>query len=165
MSRYVPPRLRKELTVDQKAEESIKIVQEGSDKHFPSLAGGGPVIAKANLSYGAKAKEWEEKRQAIELKERVDARMAEYKAEKARQEEEEYKAMNYHRVRRNAIAPIPIPTPTPTPVTIEVKPKAEDEWTVVQKKPRKPKKAPNFDEEPDFDNYEGLAQDQETLWG
>jgi hypothetical protein len=162
MSRYIPPRLRKELTVDQKVEESIKIVQEGSDKHFPSLGGGGPVVARANLSYGAKAKEWEEKRQAIELKERVDARMAEYKAEKARQEEEEYRAMNYHRLRHNAQPPAP--TPKPTPVTVEVEPKAEDEWTTVQRKPRKAKKEPNFDAEPEFDNYEGLAEDQETLW-
>lgn len=163
MSRYVPPRLRKELTVDQKLEESIKIVQEGNDKHFPSLMGNAPAIAKTIISYGAKAKEWEEKRQAIELKERVDARMAEYKAEKARQEEEEYRAMNYHRMRRNAIAPAP--PPTPTPVTIEVKPKAEDEWITVEKKPRKAKKERTFDEETEFDNYEGLAEDQDTLWG
>jgi len=162
MSRYVPPRLRKELTADQKAEESIKIIQEGSEQHFPSLGGGGPVIAKANLSYGAKAKEWEEKREAIELKERVDARMAEYKAEKARKEQEEYQAFHFHRSRH--VVPPPVPTPKPLPVTAEVKPKAEDEWTMVQKKPRKPKKEPNFEAEPEFDNYEGLAQDQETLW-
>ena len=160
MSRYVPPRLRKELTADQKLEESIKIVSEGSDKHFPSLGGNAPVIAKANLSYGAKAKEWEEKREAIELKERVDARMAEIKAEKARQEEEEYKALHYHRSRRT----VPPPPPTPTPVTIEVKPKAEDEWTTVEKKPRKQKKEINYDVEPEFDNYEGLAEDQESSW-
>uniref|UniRef100_A0A6C0B1C9 Uncharacterized protein n=1 Tax=viral metagenome TaxID=1070528 RepID=A0A6C0B1C9_9ZZZZ len=163
MSRYVPPKLRKELTVDEKLEESIKIVQEGSDKHFPSLGGNTPMIAKSIISYGAKAKEWEEKREAIELKERVDARMTEYKAEKARQEEEEYRAFHSHRMRRNAI--VPEPTPRPTPVTVEVKPKAEDEWTTVQKKPRKPKKEVNLDEEPDFDNYEGLAEDQDTLWG
>jgi hypothetical protein len=161
MSRYVPPSLRKELSADQMLEESIKIVQEGSDKHFPSLGGGGQVVVKSNLSYGAKAKEWEERRQAIELKERVNARMAEYKADKARQEEEEYKALHSHRMRRNALPP----TPKPVPVTIEVKPKDEDEWITVQKKPRKPKKEVNLDEEPEFDNYEGLAEDQDTLWG
>jgi hypothetical protein len=91
--------------------------------------------------------------------------MAEYKAEKARQEEEEYRAFHSHRMRRNAIAPEPTPTPTPTPVTVEVKPKAEDEWITVQKKPRKAKKEINYDAEPDFDNYEGLAEDQDTLWG
>jgi hypothetical protein len=162
MSRYVPPRLRKELTADQKAEEAIKIVQEGSDMHFPSLGGAGPAIARANLSYGAKAKEWEEKREAIELKERVDARMAEIMAERARKEQEEYRALHFHRHRRSTVAPAP--TPLPIPVTVEVKPKAEDEWTTVEKKPRKPKKEINYDAEPDFDNYEGLAEDQESSW-
>jgi len=159
MSRYIPPSMRNKMTPNQKTEKEIKIVEEGNDKHFP-LLGGNVVVPKSALSYGEKAKEWEEKRQALELKEKVDARIAEINAEKERQDNEEFK-MFRNRSRRNAVANI-VPMPLPQP---EVKVTIEEEWTVVGKKPYKPKpKKENKIIEEKFDNYDGLAED-ESVWG
>jgi len=156
---YVPPRLRKEKTVDQKIEESIKTIREASDKDFPSLSGNGPVVSRATVSYAEKAKEWEQKRIESEIKDRVDARMAEYQIEKKKQEELERSVMpNFIRRREEPkVMPLPVVEAPPIPV--------EDEWITVQKKPRKPKKEINYDDEPEYhDTYDHLAEDQESLW-
>jgi hypothetical protein len=153
MARYVPPSMRKELTVDQKLEESINVVRERNDKDFPLLGGSQPVVNKSNLEYSQKAKEWEEKRQAFEIKERVDARMAEIKAEKDRREKEEMELLPVFRKRRNAVVE------TAPPVVIEAKPKAEDEWVTVDRKPYKPKKANQAEATVSFDDFDGLVVD------
>lgn len=157
---YVPPRLRKEKTVEQKNEEAMKIVQEASDKHFPSLGGNGPAVSRFTISYGEKAKEWEQKRIESEMKDRVDARMAQIREEKRKQQELERSIMPNFNRRREA----PKVTPTPVPVPLPERP-VEDEWITVEKKVRKPKKEINYDDEPEYDDkFEHLAEDQDSLW-
>ena len=157
---YVPPRLRKEKTAEQKNEEAIKIVQEASDKHFPSLGMSAPLVSRSTISYGEKAKEWEQKRIESEIKDRVDARMAEYRAEKKKQEELERSVMPKITRRHETPKVMPLPASVPLPER-----QVESEWITVEKKPRKPKKEVNFDDEPDYDNkYDHLAEDQESLW-
>jgi len=157
---YVPPRLRKEKTVEQKNEEAMKIVQEASDKHFPSLGMSAPLVSRSTIAYGEKAKEWEQKRVESEIKERVDARMAEIRAEKKRLEELERSVMPNFSRKREPPKVMPLPAREPEPA-----PPVENEWTTVQRKPRKPKKEIDYDEEPEYDDkFEHLAQDQESPW-
>jgi hypothetical protein len=156
---YVPPRLRKEKTIDEKNEEAMKIVQEASDKHFPSLGTNVPIVSRGTIAYGEKAKEWEQKRIESELKDRVDARMAEYRAEKKKQEELERSVMPNFSRRREEPKVMPLPVVEPPPPAIPL----EDEWITVEKKIRKPKKEVNYEEEYD-DKYDHLAEDQESLW-
>jgi hypothetical protein len=157
---YVPPRLRKEKTVDQKNEEAMKIVQEASDKHFPSLGGNAPVTYRSKISYGEKAKEWEQKRIESEIKDRVDARMAQIREEKQKQEELERSVMPNFNRRREAPKVMPLPEYVPLPER-----PVDDEWITVEKKVRKPKKEINYDDEPEHDDtFEHLAEDQDSLW-
>jgi len=151
MSKYIPPKLRKEQTEDEKLEESVKIVQESSDHHFPILGGISQVAKSPVLDYGAKALEWE-------IKARVDARMAEYKAEKERQEAEEIRITcipNFNQIKT-------VPLPIVEEEVVEIK--NEDEWTFVQPKRRKPKKEKVFEEELDYDGFIPDADDDETAW-
>jgi hypothetical protein len=157
---YVPPNRRKEKTIDQKNDDSIKIVQEASDKHFPSLGGGGPVVSRSTISYGEKAKEWEQKRIESEIKDRVDARMAQIRQERMKQEEVDRSTMPNFNRKQHAPKLMPLPAPVPLPER-----QVQSEWTTIQKKVRKPKKEINFDEEPDYDNkYDHLAEDQDSRW-
>jgi hypothetical protein len=110
-------------------------------------------VKKSNLEYSQKAKEWEEKRQAFEIKERVDARMAEIKAEKDRREKEQMELLPVFRKRRNAVVEIA------PPLVTEAKPKAEDEWVTVDRKPYKPKKANQGEATVSFDDFDGLVAD------
>jgi hypothetical protein len=158
---YVPPNRRKPKTEDEKHNESLQIIRECSDKHFPSLGGSGPVVSRGTISYGEKAKEWEQKRIETEIKDRVDARMAEYQAEKKKQQELECIAMPNFSRRREAHIVMPLPVVEP------VLPKlpAEEEWVTVEKKLRKPKNEINYDDEPRYDEkYDHLAQDEDSLW-
>jgi hypothetical protein len=154
---YVPPRLRKEKTVDQKTEEAMKIVQDSSDKHFPTLGGGALAVSRPTISYGDKAKEWEQKRFDSEVKERVDARMAEIREEK-RKEEIPITIIHKRRPEPAKVMPLPVLEPEPQPLE-------KNEWTTVEKKPRKPKKKVEQVVELEFnDKFEHLAEDQESLW-
>jgi|UniRef100_A0A6C0B199 hypothetical protein len=153
---YVPPSLRKEKTVDQKKEEAMKIVQDASDKHFPVLGDSAPIVSRSTIAYGEKAKEWEQKRIETEIRERVDARMAEIREEKRKQELESSIMPNFNR-KREAPKVMPLPAPEPN---------EKNEWTTVQKKPYRPKKKVEHVDEPQYDDkFEHLAQDQESLWG
>jgi hypothetical protein len=145
---YVPPKLRKEKTIDEKNEESMKILQEASDKHFPSLSGNAPTISRTTLSYAEKAKEWE-------LKDRIDARMAQIREEKNRQDELEQVTITTRT--RELPKPMPLSIVVPPPVIPR-----EDEWIRVEKKVRKPKKEINYDDELAY--RDDLDEDDESLW-
>jgi len=153
MSKYIPPSARKAQTTDQKLEAAMAVVHEGNDRDFPQLSNT-VILPKAAINYGAKALEWEQKRLELEMKERVDARMAEILEEKRKAEQAEYATLHpFSRRRpRPTVAPAPEPEPEPEKVV--------DEWIKVERKIRKPKKE-KVEEEEEF-NYDHLAQDQES---
>ena len=144
---YIPPSLR------DKSEDAIKIVAEGKDNHFPSLAGTKPVALNNNLSYAEKAKEWEANRKALELKELVDAEVARVMAERKKLEDQEIQQV-FHYTKREKVEV--------KPEVQEVQEVPVDEWTVVRKKVRKPKKEKPEQTEEEF-NYDHLAEDQEEF--
>jgi hypothetical protein len=143
---YVIPSLRKKVT----EEDQMKIVQEQMEVHFPTLSNT-IIQPKDNLAYAAKAKEWEAKREALELKERVDAKVAAIMAEREEQERLEARRIARTKAPEPAVYVIPEVEEIPEPV--------KDEWTVVQKKIRRPKKEKAFEEDEEF-NYDHLAEDQ-----
>jgi hypothetical protein len=151
MSRYIPPSQRKAQTVDQKQEAAMKVVQEGNDLNFPLLGGNVPR-PKAAISYGTKAAEWEQKRIEVERNKEIDAKVAEILEEKRKAEELEYAVFT-----RKRSPPVPVLPPVQAPEPEKV----VDEWTRVEKKPRKPKKEKVYEEE-DTHNYDDLAEDQES---
>ena len=149
MSKYIPPSARKAQTSEQKLEAAMTVVREGNDRDFPQLSNA-VLLPKAAINYGAKAVEWEQKRLELEMKERVDARMAEILEEKRKAEQPTFNPFSRRR---------PRPTIAPAP---ELEPeKVVDEWIKVEKKIRKPKKEKTYEEEEEF-NYDHLAQDQES---
>jgi hypothetical protein len=155
---YVPPSRRKLKIEDEKYPEFLRIAGEYSDKHFPSLCGNGHVVSRDAISYGEKSKEWEQRRIESELKIKVDAKMAEYRAEKKKQEEIEHLVLpNFSRKREQSNV-------TPLPILESIMPEvpSEEKWITVQKKPRKPKKEFNYDEEPRYDeHYDHISQDED----
>lgn len=151
MSRYIPPSQRKAQTADQKLEAAMTVVHEGNDFNFPHL-GGNIAVPKAAINYGAKAIEWEQKRLEVEMKEKVDARMAEILEERRKAEEIEYAVFTRKR---------PQPAPTPVPIQAPEPEKPVDEWVKIEKKPRKPKKEKVYEEE-ENNTYDHLAEDQES---
>lgn len=151
MSKYIPPSARKAQTSDQKLEAAMAVVHEGNDRDFPQLSNT-VLLPKAAINYGAKAVEWEQKRFDQEIKERVDARMAEILEEKRKAEQIEYAIP--HPFSRRRVRPVEVPVQAPEPE------KVVDEWIKVEKKIRKPKKE-KVQEEEEF-NYDHLAQDQES---
>ena len=112
------------------------------------------VQPKDTLAYAAKAKEWEAKREALELKERVDKRVTAILQERERLEEAEYKKV--HLPKKKIIAPIVADV---VEETVEV-PVDYDAWTTVTKKVRKPKPE-KVEEEEEF-LFEYDAQDEIT---
>lgn len=151
MSKYIPPSARKAQTTDQKLEAAMAVVHEGNDRDFPQLSNT-VILPKVAINYGAKAVEWEQKRFDQEIKERVDARMAEILEEKRKAEQMEYATL--HPFSRKRVSPAVVPVQAPEPE------KVVDEWIKVEKKIRKPKKE-KVEEEEEF-NYDHLAQDQES---
>jgi hypothetical protein len=155
---YIPPSMRKPKTEADKLEETVKIIQEASDKHFPQLGNSGPVRSQSSISYAAKALEWEQKRVEVELKEREDAFRAENRARK--EEQDRLMLLPFGRQSTAKVMPAPIPV-KPTPSL----PAIPDEWTTVEKKVRKPKKEKNLEDEPEYnDKFDHLAEDQDSLW-
>ena len=152
MSRYIPPSQRKAQTTDQKLEAAMAVVHERNDKNFP-LLGGNVAVPKAAMNYAAKALEWEQKRLEVERNKEIDAKVAEILEEKRKAEEIEYAV--FTRKRPQPVAPAPPPAPEPVKVV--------DEWVKVEKKLRKPKKEKVYEEE-EVNNYDHLAEDQESLW-
>lgn len=153
MAKYIPPSKLKAQTADQKLEAAMAVVHEGSDKNFP-LLGGNVAVPKAAMNYAAKALEWEQKRLEVERNKEIDAKVAEILEEKRKAEEIEYAVFTRKRPQPAAPAPAP-PPPEPEKVV--------DEWVRVEKKVRKPKKEKVFEEE-EVNNYDDLAEDQESLW-
>jgi hypothetical protein len=145
---YVPPSLR---TKEDKDEEAMKIVAESKDTHFPLLSGSNPVSSR-NSIYAEKAKEWEANRKALEHKESIEAEVARIMKERRIQQDREIHEIVKHtkRTKELVIKEEPIPV-------LEKKP--ADDWTVVRKKVRKPKKEKPEQTEEEF-NYEDLAEDQ-----
>jgi hypothetical protein len=147
---YVPPSLR---TKEDKNEEALKIVAEAKDTHFPLLGGSAPVSTK-NSIYAGKAKEWEANRKALELKESIEAEVARITEERRIQQDREIQEIIRHtkRTKELVIKEEPIPV-------LEKKP--ADDWTLVQKKVKKPKKKVHVETEEEFiNNLEDLAEDQ-----
>ena len=145
---YVIPSMRKKAT----EEDQMKIVQERMEVDFPMLSNT-ILQPKENLAYAAKAKEWEAKREALELKERVDAKVAAIMAER-----EEQDLLEARRIARTK-TPAPEPAVYVIPEVEEIPEPVKDEWTVVQKKIRRPKKEKAFEEDDEF-NYDDMAEDQ-----
>jgi hypothetical protein len=148
---YVIPSLRNKP--EQKEEDAMRIVHESMEVHFPMLSQT-IVQPKDTLAYAAKAKEWEAKREALELKERVDKRVTAILQERERLEEAEYKKV--HLPKKKIIAPIVADV---VEETVEV-PVDYDAWTTVTKKVRKPKPE-KVEEEEEF-LFEYDAQDEIT---
>jgi hypothetical protein len=147
---YVPPSLR---TQEDKDSEALRIIAEGKDTHFPLLSGSAPVSTK-NSIYAEKAKEWEANRKALELKESVEAEVSRIMEERRVQQDREIHEIIRHTKRTKELVvkeePIPI-----------LEKKSEDEWTLVQKKVRKPKQKVHIETEEEFiNNLEDLAEDQ-----
>jgi hypothetical protein len=141
---YVPPNRRKPKTESQKVQEML----QSPDKHFPSLGGNALVASHSTISYGGKAKEWEDKRIESEEKERIDARMAEIREERKRQEDYDRSViMSRYTYNYEEQAEMPELEAEPAPA------REEDEWTTVKRKHKKTKKDLKFDEDkPEYDN-------------
>jgi hypothetical protein len=152
---YRPPVLRQPKTDEDKIAE----LQTLPDVHFPSL-GKTASLGKSSLSYADKAREWKERKEEIEMNERIEAELKIQREERARrkQEEEDYLRSTFA-VRREVVE-------APKEEIIE-QPKVESEWTLVQRKPRKEKKnIVNYDDEPlpEFDAEDQEFNDRESLW-
>jgi len=151
---YRPPVLRKPKTDEDKMAE----LQSLPDVHFPTL-GTTASLGKSSLSYADKAREWKERKEEIEMNERIEAELKIQRAERARrkQEEEDYLKSTFA-VRREIIEPV-------KEEVIE-QPKVESEWTLVQRKPRKEKKSiVNYDEPPpEFDAEDQEFNDRDSIW-
>jgi hypothetical protein len=148
---YVPPNRRKPKTEDQKVQEMIK----SPEKHFPSLNGNAPLVAHSAISYGGKAKEWEEKRIESEEKERLDARMAEIREQRKRQEDYDRSVIMSRYTYKYDEPEMVESEAEDEPVAPE-----DDGWTVVKRKHKKTKKDIKYDEDkPEEDNtYDHLVE-------
>ena len=160
---YRPPTLRKQKTQEEVIADAVETVRLSSDTHFPTLGNSSLVSSTHSLSssYASKAAEWKARKEEIEMNERIDAELKIQKAERdrKRQEEEEY-------IKSTLIQPVrekPV-----IKVTYVEPPKVEEEWTLVQRKPRKERK-PKF-EEPEEDDGSDLPlddsnyADKDSIW-
>jgi hypothetical protein len=138
MSKYVPPRFRKNESVEEKEDKLVIMVKESSTTDFPVLGGGSHAKPVSNLSYATKAVEWERNRLDTEAK----LREKEYLA--ARQAEEE-------EVTRFIAAPKP-KAAAPVQVEMEAVPAPVSEWTTIYRKPRREKKEKVFDDDEDYND-------------
>ena len=143
---YRPPAFRKP--------EEIEL----TTSHFPSL--GSTTSSKPTLSYAAKAQEWKERKEEIEMNERIEAELKIQREERARQkkEEEDYLRSTFA-VRRQAAEPVKQTIVKETPV--------ESEWTTVRRKPRKEKKTVFEYEDippPEIDAEDPEYNDRESIW-
>jgi hypothetical protein len=118
---YVIPSMRKKVT----EEDQMKVVQEQLEVDFPMLSNT-IIQPKDNLAYAAKAKEWEAKREALDLKERVDAKVAAIMAEREEQDRLEARRIARTKAPEPAVYVIPEEEEVPEPV--------KDEWTVSRKR-------------------------------
>jgi hypothetical protein len=138
MSKYVPPRFRKNESVEEKEDKLVIMVKESTTADFPVLGGGSHAKPVSNLSYATKAVEWERNRLDTEAK----LREKEYLA--ARQAEEE-------EVTRFIGAPKP-KAAAPVQVEMEAVPAPVSEWTTIYRKPRREKKEKVFDDDEDYND-------------
>jgi hypothetical protein len=149
---YVPPNRRKPKTEEQRILEMNK----SPEKHFPSLGGNVAVASHSTISYGGKAKEWDQKRIESEENERINAMMAQMREEKRKRDEYDL-SMTMHgilsRRQDDHVEQMPEQEAEPEPA------REQDEWTVVKRKHKKTKKDLKFDEDkPEYDNtYDHLV--------
>jgi len=135
---YVPPNRRKPKTESEKVQEML----QSPEKHFPSLGNNTTIVHHNTISYGGKAKEWDQKRIESEEKERIDARMAEIREERKRQEDYDRSViMSRYTYNYEEQAEMPEPEPEPEPVAPE-----DDGWTVVKRKHKKTKNDINYEQ-------------------
>jgi hypothetical protein len=150
---YIPPQLRKPKTENELMTESMTIVQEKSDKHFPILCSNLPVVSQSSLSYSEKMKEWDEKRKQSEINEYVEKEMAKYH-EKAMREEE------YERSSLPVFASKPKKVEEPRVEPLPEVPK-EDEWIKVEKRYKPRKNVIKQEETAIEDDFDHLVRDEE----
>jgi len=158
---YRPPVLRKAKSEAEVLDETLDSIKNAPVSEFPSLGTNTSTSTKQSLSYAAKALEWKERKEEIEMNERIANELNTQRKERAirRKEEEDYiKSTLLHRR----------PAPVVEKVVLVEAPKEESEWTLVQRKPRKEKKF-NYDEpeenvsEREADDPE-YGNDKHTLW-
>ena len=155
---YVPPNRRKPKTEN----ERILEMNKSPEKHFPSLNGNVAVASHATISYGGKAKEWEQKRIESEENERIDAMMAKMREEKMKRDEYD-RSMTMHGIlSRREDHHVEDTYQSESEHEAEPEPVApeKDEWTVVKRKHKKTKNDLKFDEDkPEYDNtYDHLVE-------
>jgi len=147
---YLPPNLRKPKT---KTEIEAEILA-GSDNHFPSLGNSVVTSKQSTLSYADKAREWKERKEEIEMNERIQAELKIQREEREKRQQEED---DYMRSRM----PLPPPKKEVAQHVYTEAPKIQSEWTRVEPKPRRERKEINFEEDYVPDELE--AEDPSTI--
>jgi len=152
---YRPPVFRKVKT----EEDKIADLHSRPDIHFPTL-GTSTSSSKPSLSYADKAREWNERKEEVEMNKRIEAEMQIQRQERARRKQEEEDYLRSTFAVRREVAEV-------TKQVFVEEPKIESEWTTVQRKPRKPKKAV-FDYEdiplPEIDAEDQEFNDGDSIW-
>uniref|UniRef100_A0A6C0CSF8 Uncharacterized protein n=1 Tax=viral metagenome TaxID=1070528 RepID=A0A6C0CSF8_9ZZZZ len=149
---YIPPHQRKEQTQNEIIEEGIKAVSEGSDHHFPQLGRNG---AKE------KSTQWEQLRIESQIRERVEARMAEHFENKRKEEQVTYATLRRIVPRQTYVAREEEKEPTSAPELVD---NPEDEWIEVKKKTRKSKKKVTNDSDSEDVDVQNLIDNEESSW-
>jgi len=158
---YRPPILRKAKSAAEVLNETFDEIKNAPVSAFPSLGSSTATSSKQSVSYASKALEWKERKEEIELNERIENELNKQRTERAvrRKEEEDYIKSTLPQRRQAPVA---------EKVVLVEAPKQESEWTLVQRKPRKEKKF-NYDEpednisEKEADEPE-YGNDKHTLW-
>jgi len=149
---YVPPHQRKEQTQSEIIEERIKAVSEGSDRDFPQLGRNG---------LQEKSTQWEQLRIESQIRERVEARMAEQFESKRREEQVTYATLRRIVPRQIYVAHEEEDKPERAS-QVPVDP--EDEWIEVKPKTRKSKKKVVHDSDSEDVDVQNLIDNEDSTW-
>ena len=149
---YIPPHQRKEQTESEIIEERIKAVTEGSDHHFPQLGRNGSK---------EKSTHWEQLRIESQIRQRVEARMAEHFESKRKEEEVTYATLRRIVPRQTYVAHEEEEQTTAAP---EVVGNPEDQWVEVKKKSRSSKKKVKNDSDSEDVDIQNLIDNAESSW-
>lgn len=149
---YIPPHQRKEQTQSEIIEESIKAVSEGSDRDFPQLGCNG---------LKEKSTQWEQLRIESQIRQRVEASMAEHFESKRKEEQVTYATLRriaprqtyvIHKEQEEVTAPPQFPVDP------------ESEWVEVKRKVRKSKKKVVNDSDSEDIDLQNFLDNEESTW-